>query len=63
MNLSLESIAITKMGNSAGVFIGKTNTLNQFHCEKIRNEVIGAISGNENKLDHSRWLKTKTREG
>jgi hypothetical protein len=63
MKLSLENIAITKMGNTAGVFMGKTNTIKQFHNVKTLNEVIGTISGNENRLSQSYWIKNKVKEG
>ncbi|WP_066372267.1 hypothetical protein [Neobacillus fumarioli] len=63
MKLSLENISITKMETSAGMFIGKTNTLKQFQNQKEVNEVIGTISGRENKLTHNYWMKNKMKEG
>lgn len=63
MKLSLENIFITKMETSAGMFIGKTNTLKQFQNQKEVNEVIGTISGRENKLTHNYWMKNKMKEG
>ncbi|NRD76790.1 hypothetical protein HPT25_04700 [Bacillus sp. BRMEA1] len=63
MKLTLQNIDINSMENSVGVFIGKTNILKQFRGEKSINEVIGNISGNENKLRHGCWIKNKVKEG
>ena len=63
MKLTLENISITSIGKSSGVFIGKTNTIKQFHHETIVNEVMGSVSGSENKLSQSVWITTKVKEG
>ncbi|WP_066315445.1 hypothetical protein [Bacillus sp. FJAT-29814] len=62
MQLTLGTITITKTGQSAGVFLGKTNTLKQFHSVTVRDEVVGSLTGDENTVTNSSWVKTKTRK-
>ncbi|MFS0644361.1 hypothetical protein [Siminovitchia sp. 179-K 8D1 HS] len=63
MKLTLGDISITTIGTSGGVFLGKKNTHQQFRSERVHNEVVGALSGNENKVRQSLWSKTETKEG
>jgi hypothetical protein len=59
IHLSLGNISIIGIENSSGVFIGKKNTLKAFHSERIINEVVGGIAGNENLIRHNQWEKNK----
>ncbi|MBO0962414.1 hypothetical protein J1P26_22180 [Neobacillus sp. MM2021_6] len=63
MKLSLENISISKIGKSSGVFIGKTNTIKQFHHETCVNEVVGSLTGSKNKLTQSVWITNKVKGG
>lgn len=62
MKLTLGNIKITKIGHSSGVFYGNNNTHKQFRSESILNEVVGSLSGDENTITHSNWVKTKGRK-
>lgn len=59
IHLSLGNISIKEMENSSGLFIGKKNTLKDFHSERIINEVVGGIAGSENLIHHNNWIKNK----
>lgn len=63
MKLSLGNITISRIGKSSGVFFGNKNTLKQFHNETIVNEVIGSLSGSDNTLTHSHFIKNKVTKG
>lgn len=59
INITLGNISITKMGHSSGMFIGEKNTLSKFQYKTDINDVVGVISGDENKLNENRWVKNK----
>jgi hypothetical protein len=59
IDLSLGNISITNIGDSSGFFIGKENAHKAFRSERIINEVVGELSGNENVITHNDWVKNK----
>ncbi|MGG3470312.1 hypothetical protein ABES02_22855 [Neobacillus pocheonensis] len=59
INITLGNIAIAKMSHSSGMFIGEKNTLSKFQYKTDVNDLVGVISGDENKLTENRWVKNK----
>ncbi len=59
IKLTLGNISITSIGHSSGFFMGQQNTHKKFRSDLVINEVVGAISGNENKVTENYWVKNK----
>jgi hypothetical protein len=63
MEVTLKNINISKLQNSAGIFISKKNTLKNFSNESAVNEVVGTLSGNKNASWKNHWtVDKKSRE-
>ncbi|WP_251550407.1 hypothetical protein [Neobacillus muris] len=56
IKLALGNINITRIGPSAGIFLGEKNTLKTFQSKKITNEVVGKLDGNRNMILESYWI-------
>ncbi|PGV48711.1 hypothetical protein [Bacillus sp. AFS037270] len=59
INLTLGNISITSIGHSSGFFIGEKNTHKKFRSNKIVNDVVGVVSGDENLVIDNVWLNNK----
>lgn len=59
MKITLGDIQISSISESAGVIIGHNNTYKNFRNELIVNEVVGALSGDQNQLTKNRWIKNR----
>jgi hypothetical protein len=62
INLTLGNISITNIGQSSGFFMGETNTHKKFRSSQAVNEVLGVLSGDENRLTENKWLKNNQKE-
>jgi hypothetical protein len=59
IHITFENISIKKMSNSTGIFIGQKNELGKFQSKRVINEVVGSLSGNENRVLGNKWLKDR----
>ena len=59
IKITFDKLSVMKMGNASGIFIGKKNTHKNFRKECVINEVVGALSGNENRVRKNNWTKTE----
>ncbi|MDQ1146562.1 hypothetical protein QE429_003389 [Bacillus sp. SORGH_AS 510] len=59
IELTFGNISVGNIKTSSGVFIGKKNTHKNFRSSRIVNEGVGALIGNENKLNNNYWVKHK----
>jgi len=59
IHITFENISIKKMGNTTGIFIGQKNKHEKFRSVQVINEVVGSLSGNENRIIENNWLKNK----
>lgn len=57
MKITMGDIQISSISESAGVNIGNKNAYKKFRNELIVNEVVGALSGDQNQLIHNKWMK------
>jgi len=61
INITFDNISVMKMSNGSGFFIGKKNTLKNFRKESVINEVVGSLSGDENRVRKNNWTKNRER--
>ncbi|XJZ25707.1 hypothetical protein ACF5W4_09795 [Bacillota bacterium Lsc_1132] len=59
IQINLGDISIRNIGQSSGFFIGEKNSHKKFRSKVITNEVTGLMSGNENRVMDSYWIKNK----
>lgn len=59
IKLTLGNIAITSIGSSSGFFIGEKNTHKKFRSNKVINEIVGELSGKDNKTINNYWVVDK----
>lgn len=59
IHITFENISVKKMSNTSGIFIGQKNNLEKFQSDRVVNEVVGSLSGNENRIIENKWLKNK----
>ena len=62
VNLTLGNITITSIGQSSGFFVGETNTHKKFRSNQVVNEVLGLLSGDENKVTENKWQENNQKE-
>ncbi|WP_160725547.1 hypothetical protein [Bacillus sp. USDA818B3_A] len=62
INLKLGNIFVTSIGQSSGFFMGGTNTHKKFRSSQVMNEVLGVLSGDENKVTENKWLENTQKE-
>ncbi|TWD90324.1 hypothetical protein FB550_12288 [Neobacillus bataviensis] len=62
INLTLGNISITSVGQSSGFFMGGSNTHKKFRSSQVVNEVLGVLSGDENRLTENKWLENNQKE-
>ncbi|WHY79564.1 hypothetical protein QNH20_10675 [Neobacillus sp. WH10] len=61
IKITFDNLSVMKMSNTSGIFIGKKNTHKNFRKESVINEVVGALSGNENRVRKNNWTKNRER--
>ncbi|MFK9090334.1 hypothetical protein [Bacillus salipaludis] len=59
IKITFDNISIMKMSNASGILIGKQNTHKNFRNERVINEVVGDLSGNENTVSQNNWMKNR----
>ncbi|MFZ7943598.1 hypothetical protein [Neobacillus sp. 19] len=59
IKITFDHVSVNKLNNTSGIFIGKQNTHKKFRHESVLDEVVGTISGNENRVTRSKWIKNK----
>ncbi|WP_042456771.1 hypothetical protein [Neobacillus dielmonensis] len=57
ITLHLGDISIKTIKHSSGMFMGQKNTHRKFRSDKVINEEVGLISGDENTLMDNYWGK------
>jgi hypothetical protein len=57
IKLKLGNITVTSLGDSAGFFLGETNTHKNFRSNKVITEIVGDLSGKENTVINNKWVK------
>ena len=62
IHLTLGNISITSIGQSSGFFMGETNIHKKFRSGQVVNEVLGVLSGDENRLTENKWVENNQKE-
>ncbi|WML56621.1 hypothetical protein [Neobacillus sp. PS2-9] len=63
IEITFGDILVANIKTSSGIFIGKKNTHKNFRNIRIINEGVGSLSGNENILSNTHWVKHKENRG
>jgi hypothetical protein len=59
IEITFGQITVDNMSGSSGIFIGHKNKLKDFQYEKMTDEAVGILFGNENKLSYNKWMHIK----